>query len=55
MTNLVRTAALIALFPLRYYAYLTEPRRARSLASAPIAEGLRQHFAEDAERLHRLA
>ena len=25
MTGFARTAALLALFPLRYYAYLTEP------------------------------
>ena len=28
MTELARTAALVALFPLRYYAYLTEPKPA---------------------------
>jgi hypothetical protein len=41
MTELVRTAALVTLYPLRYYAYLTEsagraPERQRSLPSAAV-------------------
>jgi hypothetical protein len=32
MTELVRTAALMALYPLRYYAYLTAPDTTRRKA-----------------------
>jgi hypothetical protein len=36
MSELARTAALIALFPLRYYAYLTEhPAATSRLPEAP--------------------
>jgi hypothetical protein len=36
MTDLARTAALIALFPVRYYAYLTEPAPAPGPAAVRL-------------------